>query len=165
MLYAANIAKLSQKFCWPSWVIYENSFRQEAAEAGHTDWTRIDASRHAQCFHGMALSSESWCSLCHSVDHLKNSCSVKPQDLQPTKRPAPPQIAAGGQRALEKPPPQYVATMLRTMETAPLRPDAIIGTCAGGAMGPTLSPNAAKLQLRSQPLRWLSPDMLFRLCC
>ena len=70
MLYAANIAKLSQKFRWPSWVIYDNSFRQEAAEARHTDWTKIDGSLHAQCFHGMSITSESWCTLCHSVDQL-----------------------------------------------------------------------------------------------
>ena len=103
MLYAANIAKLSQKFRWPSWVIYDNSFRQEAAETGRTDWNRIDASLHAQCFHGMALSAESWCSLCHSVDHLKNSCPLKPQDLPPTKWPAPPQIAAGGAKRFTTP--------------------------------------------------------------
>ena len=96
LLYAANTAKLSQKFRWPSWVIYDNSFRQEAAEAGRTDWSKIDASLHAQCFHGMALSAESWCSLCHSVDHIRNSCPLKPRDFLPTKRPAPPQFAAGG---------------------------------------------------------------------
>ena len=93
MLYAANIAKLSQKFRWPSWVIYDNSFRQEAAETGRTDWMKIDASLHA---HGMALSSESWCSLCHSVDHIKNNCPLKPRDWPSTKRPAPPQFASGG---------------------------------------------------------------------
>ena len=96
LLHAANIAKLSQKFHWPSWVIYDNSFWQEAAESGRTDWTRIDASLHAQCFHGMALSSEAWCSLCHSVDHLKSSCPLKPSDPLPVKRPAPYQPSSVG---------------------------------------------------------------------
>ena len=86
MLHAVNIAKLSQKFRWLSWVIHDNSFRKEAAEAGRTDWAKMDASLHAQCFHGMALSSESWCTLCHSVDHLRSSCPLKPRD-PPSKRP------------------------------------------------------------------------------
>ena len=31
-------------------------FRQEAAESGDLDWSKIDASIHAQCFIGMAVS-------------------------------------------------------------------------------------------------------------
>ncbi len=74
MMYAATVAKLSQKFRWPSWVVYNNSFRQEAAESGKTDWGKIDGSLHAQCFLGMALSSEGWCSLCKSLEHVTRSC-------------------------------------------------------------------------------------------
>lgn len=98
MLHTANIAKLSQKFRWPSWVIYDNSFQQEAAESGRVDWAKIDASLHTQCFHSMALSSESWCSLCHSVDHLKSSCPLKPQGSLPIKRPAPYHTATAGSK-------------------------------------------------------------------
>ena len=90
MLYAATIAKLSQKFVWPSWVVYDNSYRQEAAEAERSDWSKIDASLHAQCFNGMSVSTEGWCSLCHSVEHLSHSCPLKPREsAAQVRRPLP----------------------------------------------------------------------------
>ncbi len=68
LMYQATIAKLSKKFKWPSWVIYDDSFRQ-AAETNKLDWSKIDASLHAQCFTvTMALSVEGWCSLCLSFE-------------------------------------------------------------------------------------------------
>ena len=78
LLYQASIAKLSQKFKWPSWIIYDNSFRQEAADCAKQDWSKIDPSLHAQCFTGMSISAEGWCSLCHSVEHLKHNCPLNP---------------------------------------------------------------------------------------
>ena len=58
LLYQSSIAKLSQKFKWPAWVIYDNSYRQEAADTAKQDWSKIDPGLHAQCFTGMAISSE-----------------------------------------------------------------------------------------------------------
>ena len=94
MLYAGSIGRLSQRFKWPSWVIYDNAFRQEAAESGNLDWSKIDASIHAQCFTGMAVSQESWCSLCHSIYHLKGSCTLKSPD-----RTSPSEALSRGKRA------------------------------------------------------------------
>ena len=90
LLYQSSIAKLSQKFKWPVWVIYDNSYRQEAADSAKLDWAKIDPSLHAQCFTGMAISSEGWCSLCHSVEHLKHNCPLNSQVglLDAAKRPA-----------------------------------------------------------------------------
>ena len=70
--------------------IYDNSYRQEAADSAKLDWAKIDPSLHAQCFTGMAISSEGWCSLCHSVEHLKHNCPLNSQvGLQDAaKRPA-----------------------------------------------------------------------------
>ena len=76
--YMATIAKLSLKFKWPSWIIYDQTFRQEAAESGSKDWSKIDAGIHAQCFSNMARSVESWCRHCHSLEHLSDSCAFKP---------------------------------------------------------------------------------------
>ncbi len=87
LAYAGLIAKLSRKFRWPSWVIYDTAFRQEVADAGRTDWAKIDASLHAQCFSGMATTSEGWCSLCKSLDHVRASCPLQPQTT-PVKRTA-----------------------------------------------------------------------------
>ena len=90
LLYQSSIAKLSQKFKWPAWVIYDNSYRQEAADSAKLDWAKIDPSLNAQCFTGMAISSEGWCSLCHSVEHLKHNCPLNSQVglLDAAKRPA-----------------------------------------------------------------------------
>ena len=67
------------------WVIYDQNFRQEAAERNQTsDWARIDSSLFAQCFTGQAKSSESWCKSCHSLDHLSDACPLRPP---PPKRP------------------------------------------------------------------------------
>ena len=55
LIYSAIIARLSKK---PSWIIYDQYFRQEAADTGKTDWCKIDSSTHAQCFTGMSLCAE-----------------------------------------------------------------------------------------------------------
>ena len=39
LMYSAIIARLSKKFRWPSWIIYDQYFRQEAADTGKTDLT------------------------------------------------------------------------------------------------------------------------------
>ena len=69
LMYSAVIARLSKKFRWLSWIIYGQYFRQEAADTGKTDWSTIDSSIHTQCFTGMSLSAEGWCSICTSMDH------------------------------------------------------------------------------------------------
>ena len=38
MGYMAQIAKASQRFKWPSWVIYDLNFWQEAASRDSADW-------------------------------------------------------------------------------------------------------------------------------
>ena len=52
--YMATIAKASQKYRWSSWLVYDQNFRQQAAESGNFDWSKIDPSIYAQCFNGMA---------------------------------------------------------------------------------------------------------------
>ena len=61
LMYMSSIAKLSQKFKWPSWVIYDHTIRQDADESRKLNWSKIDSSIHAQCFTGMAKSAEGWC--------------------------------------------------------------------------------------------------------
>ena len=96
LLYMASIEKLSQKFKWPSWVIYDHSYRQDEAENNKIDRSKVDAGLHAQCFNGMARSGEGWCRYCHSLDHISDSCPVKPMEqskgrlLNPSTPPHPP---------------------------------------------------------------------------
>ena len=93
-MYSAIIARLSKRFRWLSWTIYDQYFR-EAADTGKTDWSKIDSSIHAQCFTGMSLSAEGWCSICTSMDHVKATCPYRPADDQlgqkrPLAKPKPP---------------------------------------------------------------------------
>lgn len=88
LMYSAVIARLSKKSRWPSWVIYDCNFRQEAADTGNKDWTKIDGGIYAQCFTGMALSMEGWCTICNSMDHLRSACPCRPlEDQSSSKRP------------------------------------------------------------------------------
>jgi len=57
MAYQALIAKASVKFRWPSWVVYDQNFRQEATGNPSQSWARADPSCCAQCFMGQAKSS------------------------------------------------------------------------------------------------------------
>ena len=84
--YMAQIAKTSLRFRWPSWVIYDLNFRQEAASRGIPDWAHLDPSLFAQCFTGQAKQQEAWCKTCHSLDHSSDQCPLLPP--QP-KRPKP----------------------------------------------------------------------------
>ena len=86
LTYNAAIAKLSKKFKWPSWIVYDHNFRTEAADTGRTDWGKIDGSIYAQCFAGMSLSAEGWCTLCKSMDHTRETCPYRPAEETAYKR-------------------------------------------------------------------------------
>ncbi len=88
LLYQKNIAYLSQRFRWPSWVVYDNSFRSEAADNAKTDWSLIDYGVHSRSFHNQTLIRDSWCANCHSVDHLQADCPYAKTGAPPKKRPA-----------------------------------------------------------------------------
>ena len=77
--YAAFIAKCSQKFKWPSWVVL-------AAEENLTTWARPDPEVYAQSFTNYALSAEGWCKYCHSVGHILDTCPTCPKSVYPRKR-------------------------------------------------------------------------------
>ena len=67
MAYQTIISKASQRYKWPSWVVYDQSFRQEMAGAAGQPWSRVDPSIYALCFTGQAVSGENWCSNCQSL--------------------------------------------------------------------------------------------------
>jgi hypothetical protein len=82
MAYQAIIAKASRKFKWPSWVVYDQNFRQEAAGNPDTPWSKVEPSLYAQCFTGQETQGEGWCTTCQGVDHASADCP-----FQPRKRP------------------------------------------------------------------------------
>ena len=54
LAYMSLIAKCSLKYKWPSWVVYDLNFRQDAAETGLKNWSKVEPSTYMQCFY--------WCS-------------------------------------------------------------------------------------------------------
>ena len=79
LAYMTLIARCSAKYRWPNWVVYDQNFRQEAAETGRTLWGKVDPSIYTQCFTNATLNTlESWCRRCHSVDHVSDACPLKP---------------------------------------------------------------------------------------
>ena len=82
LAYMSLIAKCSLKYKWPSWVVYDLNFHQEAAEVGLKDWSKVEPSTYTQCFTGAAISQDNWCRRCHSIDHATDSCPIKPLGMQ-----------------------------------------------------------------------------------
>ena len=77
MAYMSIITKASQKYKWPSWVIYDQNFRLDAAGSASQPWSRVDPSLYAQCFTGQSFCSENWCSSCQSLDHPSQRCPLR----------------------------------------------------------------------------------------
>ena len=77
--YMCIISKASQKYKWPSWIIYDQNFRMEVAGNSTQSWARVDPGLYAQCFTGQARSIENWCTTCQGIDHASARCPYKPQ--------------------------------------------------------------------------------------
>ena len=77
MAYMSTIAKASLKYKWPAWIVYDQNFRQEAADKGLKNWSQVDPSIYTQCFTGMSISQEGWCKTCLSIDHNSENCPIK----------------------------------------------------------------------------------------
>ena len=74
MAYNAIIARASRKYRWPSWVVYDQNFRQDAAGNASLSWAKVEPSLYAQCFTGQEARRENWCRTCQSVEHASASC-------------------------------------------------------------------------------------------
>ena len=72
--YQALIARTSKKFKWPSWIVYDQNFHQDAAGNPDLQWAKVDPSLYTQCFTGQEASSENWCSKCQGLDHQSADC-------------------------------------------------------------------------------------------
>ena len=77
LAYMVTIAKASVKYSWPSWVVYDQNFQQEAADNGLKDWAKVDPSIYTQCFTNAAVSDEKWCKNCQSIDHRTTTCPLQ----------------------------------------------------------------------------------------
>ena len=96
--YMATICKFSKRYKWPSYIIYDEQFRQEAAETGKSDWSKTDGGIHSYCFNGQCIDTSPWCSSCKTLDHSSETCLVKQSSSQSTK-------LSGAKRPPKKRPP------------------------------------------------------------
>ena len=77
MAYQSIVAKASARYKWPSWVIYDQSFRQKMASTPGQSWARVDPTIYSLCFYGQNVSTENWCPNCQTMDHLAQECPVR----------------------------------------------------------------------------------------
>lgn len=91
MAYQAFIARCSVKYNWPSWVVYDQNFRMEAANQPDRLWAQSDSDIYTQAFTNQLAFAENWCSECQSLDHARASCPRKPPN-----QPRPPSPNRGG---------------------------------------------------------------------
>ena len=75
--YQSMIVKASARYKWPSWLMYDQSFRQEMASSPGQSWSRVDPTIYSLCFYGQNITAENWCPNCQSMDHLAVDCPVK----------------------------------------------------------------------------------------
>ena len=75
--YMYRFNRVSQHYMWPSWVIFESNFQQEAAEKGKKDWRNLDQSMYAGCSNGQGKNPNAWCPNCHSLDHYADQCPLQ----------------------------------------------------------------------------------------
>ena len=96
LAYSREIMRASRQLKWPSWVIYDTSYRRHMAEIGQRDWSKVDPSIYARCFTGWARSS-SWCMLCVTLDHDTADCPFALFQDRRSRRsvPYPPSSSAG----------------------------------------------------------------------
>ena len=85
MAYSHSVAAMAKKFPWPSWIPYDQAFREEAAYLPARLWGKEDASLYAKCFNWEPTSATpTWCWNCQSLEHQTDQCPHKPSA---TKRP------------------------------------------------------------------------------
>ena len=86
MAYLSETAKNAKKFKWPSWVIYDQNYRQEMATRGETNWADIEPRMYTQIFMDQKRTTEQWCRECFAADHVADDC---PYSSRQSRRPRP----------------------------------------------------------------------------
>ena len=67
---------------WPSWVVYDQNFRQEMARKPQESWAKVDSRIYSRSFLGMDCSAGGWCEQRLSFDHETEECPLGPAPKQ-----------------------------------------------------------------------------------
>lgn len=76
MAYMMETASNAKKYRWPSWLVYDQNFRQLMAARKYEVWAKIDAGIYAQCFTNQNKHIEVWCRGCQSIEHNSSNCPL-----------------------------------------------------------------------------------------
>ena len=101
LAYSRDIISASRHFKWPSWVIYNATYRRHMAETGQKDWSKVDPSIYARCFTGWAR-PPTWCTVCVTLDHDTGDCPYAAVQDRRVRRPTPYTAGGGGPRSAPK---------------------------------------------------------------
>ena len=77
LAYGYLITKCSKAFRWPSWVLYDQEFRQSRVGDRSARWDEVDTCLYTQHFSGKSEELDSWCSLCCTADHGRRWCPAQ----------------------------------------------------------------------------------------
>lgn len=89
MAYFFTTASNANKYKWPSWLVYDQNFRQLMANTQDKCWAKTNVAIFTQCFIHAQRASESWCRTCHSIDHVAGQCPFSPPTGRGKQEPAP----------------------------------------------------------------------------
>ena len=69
MAYSHSTTAMAKKYPWPSWIVYDQSFREESAGMPGRLWGKEDASTYAKCFNWGSVMPADGCWICQSIEH------------------------------------------------------------------------------------------------
>jgi len=82
MAYSHSIAAMAKKYPWPSWIAYDQAFREESAGIPGRLWGKEDFSIYARCFNWGPVAPADGCWICQSLEHQADRCPLKPPSLK-----------------------------------------------------------------------------------
>ena len=78
MAYLFMNANNTRRYRWPSWLVYDQNFRQLMANTRDNMWAKTNPEIFTHCFINAQKSQESWCKICYSVEHTSGLCPSAP---------------------------------------------------------------------------------------
>jgi len=76
LAYMLEIVGQAKRFRGKTWVLYDATFRRQAAASGNRRWSEVNGTLHASCYSGEAPAGLG-CQLCMSMSHTTRECSLR----------------------------------------------------------------------------------------
>ena len=95
MAYFFATADNARKYRWPSWIVYDQNFRQLMEDTQDKVWAKTNPSIFTRSFIHAQKLLDSWCRHCHSVDHMAIECPHSSPAAKPNPKALPPEPKKG----------------------------------------------------------------------